>query len=65
MNTRRTPDLDDLNPDQREALLQFKERHGRYWKQELNNQWMRAAAGPLLQQVRNNFGPSWLAKLKD
>ena len=70
MNTRRTPDLDDLNPDQRERLLQFKEQHGRAWKTALSDMWWtgedaKQIGGHLLRQIRNNFGPQWLEKLKE
>lgn len=70
MNTRRTPDLEDLNPDQRERLLQFKEQHGRAWKMTLINKWCtgmdaQEPGGHFLRQIRNNFGPQWLEKLKE
>ena len=50
----------ELNADQRQALIEFATKHGTRWKSELSDLWMRAAAGPLLQQVRNQFGPAWL-----
>lgn len=50
----------ELSPDQRQALIDFATKHGIRWKSELSALWMRAAAGPLLQQVRNQFGPAWL-----
>lgn len=55
--------------EQVEALKQFAAANGRTWKSELNNLWMNGAynyavlggADPaLLQQVRNEFGPTWL-----
>lgn len=59
------------NADQIQALKQFAAANGRNWKSELNNLWMNGAyryavmggadAG-LLQQVRNEFGPSWLVR---
>lgn len=51
-----------LHPDaQRDSL---KPRLG--WKQALGDAWMKAGEGvagytPELQQLRNQFGPSWLA----
>lgn len=68
MNTRRTPDLDDLNPDQRARLIQFQEVNGRTWKNKLWLLWEsgKDAAefdGHLLRQIRNQFGPEWLNKL--
>ena len=50
----------ELTPDQRQALIDFAAKHGVRWKSELSALWMRAAAAPLLQQVRNQFGPAWL-----
>lgn len=51
-----------------EALEQFAAIHGRNWKTVLGNAWMNGNYNGfekdwLLQQVRNTFGPSWLAKL--
>lgn len=53
------------NKEQLEALVAWAARHRRDWKQKLDWAWMRAGEGvsgysPLLQQVRNDFGPSWL-----
>lgn len=54
-----------------EALKQFAVANGRRWKSELNDLWMtgaydRAVLGgadsAYLQQVRNEFGPSWLVR---
>jgi hypothetical protein len=57
------------NADQLKALEDFREANGKNWKEELMTAWMNgrypiSAKGytHLLQQVRNNFGPSWLAK---
>lgn len=68
MNTKRTPDLDDLTPDQRERLLQFKGTHGRTWKSDLLDMWLNGKdatlpGGHLLRQIRNQQGPVWLNKL--
>jgi hypothetical protein len=57
--------LDDLTPEQREALLAYAKRNGRHWKVELNCAWAsgrdeREPEGALLRQVRNQRGPSWL-----
>ena len=58
-------------PEQLDALMKFATANGRLWKSELNNLWMTGAynhavlggADPAyLQQVRNNFGPSWLVR---
>lgn len=64
MNTPRTPDLDDLNPDQREALIKFRDANGRLWKDKLNAAWTNGTDDPLLRQIRNQRGPQWLAKLR-
>ena len=55
--------------EQMEALKRFAEVHGRTWKSQLNDMWMIAAysGNPdahLLQQVRNQFGPSWLVRFR-
>lgn len=54
-------------PEQKAAVLRFAERNGGRWKAELHCCWMNAAYPftpeadrPLLQQVRNQFGPQWL-----
>jgi hypothetical protein len=70
MNTKRTPDLDDLEPDQRARLIEFRDANGPLWKEKLSNLWWtgrddRLQDGHLLRQIRNQFGPQWLTKLKD
>ena len=59
------------NSKQLEALRLFASANGRNWKSELNTLWMNGAysnavlggAYPAhLQQVRNQFGPSWLVR---
>jgi hypothetical protein len=69
MNTRRTPDLDDLPPDQRARLIEFRDANGALWKEKLSNLWStgrddQQVDGHLLRQIRNQKGPSWLYKLK-
>jgi len=56
------------NPVQLDAIVEFARRHGRGWKGKLEECWMRAGypgcsstQAALLQQVRNQCGPSWLA----
>jgi len=50
------------------AVIAYAKEKGKDWKAKLNADWLRAAAmikgrhSPLLQQVRNQFGPEWLAK---
>lgn len=58
--------------DQVAALRTFAKVHGRKWKAALNQAWMTGVyegiepygdVAAYLQQVRNNAGPSWLARL--
>ena len=58
-----------LSSEQESALIRFAATHGRTWKSQLNDMWMIAAYGGhpdthLLQQVRNQLGPSWLVNYK-
>ena len=62
--------IDQLSDDQVLALARWIGDHTpRTWKSRLDEAWMRAGAGvanyaPELQQIRDNGGPSLLAKLK-
>lgn len=54
--------------EQIKALLAWAEANGRTWKSKLDAAWMKAGEGvpgycPALQQVRNQFGPSWLVRM--
>jgi hypothetical protein len=51
-----------LSPEQLDALQRYAAKHGTQWKSQLNLAWIRAAEPGYLQQVRNQFGPSWLEK---
>lgn len=60
---------DTPTAEQLEAIKAFAKKHGRSWKQELNDAWMDGSDaqepnGHLLRQVRNNLGPRWLIKFK-
>ncbi len=57
--------LDELNTEQRAAIIQFRERFGRNWKSKLMAGWLRAAYPGALQQIRNELGPEWLVKVKE
>ena len=49
------------------ALARFQTMYGRNWKAHLRCLWQTDAAhldGALLRQLRNNFGPEWLAKYR-
>lgn len=52
--------LGEPTEDQWNALVAYAAEHGRTWKSQLLKDWERSAAGELLQQVRNTFGPRWL-----
>ena len=59
----------ELTATQREALVRFKSKQGRYWKSCLVALWVngrddRAEDGALLRQVRNTLGVDGLAKVK-
>lgn len=57
--------INDLDPAQRVALISFRAQNGRNWKQKLLDGWLRAAYPGHLQAIRNQFGPEWLAEVKD
>lgn len=57
------PSLDELTLEQRSALLDFKIRFGRHWKYHLANAWLNGTDNPPLRQIRNQYGPAWLAEL--
>lgn len=62
----------ELNQEQLAALRDYAEFVGENWKEALTFDWM--GSGPTvslwrgewayMQQIRNNFGPSWLAKFE-
>lgn len=50
------------------ALKAWKAANGRTWKSKLLQAWEKSGQGvtgytPELQQLRNNFGPTWLQKV--
>jgi len=60
-------------PEQIESLKLFAAANGRHWKSDLRQLWMNGgynyavmggADSAHLQQIRNNFGPSWLNKFR-
>ena len=58
-----------LTIEQLEALQQYAKKHGRNWKQSLRDSWMNGVydgfeGSNYLQQIRNNFGPSWLISFR-
>ena len=59
------------NAEQWQAVKAFAAKHGRNWKAALRAEWMDACQGitdpdqqALLQQVRNQLGPRWLASVR-
>lgn len=56
--------LDKLESDQRFALLDFKAKHGTGWRSKLLLGWERASFPGVLQRIRNELGPEWLATVK-
>jgi hypothetical protein len=55
-------------PEQWSALLDYANKYGRTWKDSLCNAWFNGRdslepKGPLLRQIRNQFGPRWLARI--
>lgn len=64
------PSWDDLTEAQRDALLAFKQRVGRRWKEALTNHWIAGTdtnliCGHLFRQIRNRLGPAWLSDLPE
>lgn len=49
-----------ISDAERNALLRFAQNNGRLWKARLSEQWVRAAAEPVLHRLRNTHGPDWL-----
>lgn len=70
MSTKNEP-KETPTPEQLAALITFAVANGHSWKASLRHAWETgnyryylAADEPRLQQIRNNFGPTWLSKFK-
>ena len=50
--------------EQVDALREYAAENGRAWKSKLNHEWMTGQQSGILQQIRNQFGPSWLIRFK-
>lgn len=50
------------SPDQAAALKAYAKVHGARWKHQLLLAWENGDCTGALQQVRNEFGPSWLLR---
>jgi hypothetical protein len=57
---------DSIRPNAKQvaALSAYAADKGRTWKAALNADWLAGRCQGPLQQVRNNLGPSWLARFK-
>src|SRR4028119_456497 len=59
--------LDELTPEQRQALLQFvkeQEKQERPWKIKLLNDWLHNRNSGTVQFIRDSYGPQWLNRIK-
>jgi hypothetical protein len=64
METLNLDEAGRLTQEQTHALVDYVKKHGRRWKDQLRDDWMRARCSPPLQQLRNRGGPSWLETVK-
>lgn len=55
-------DTTPLDPQTLKSLYEFRARSGEDWKEKLLTAWMSASEPGLLQRLRNERGPSWLAQ---
>lgn len=53
-----------LSGEALEAVTAFAREHGRFWKQQLRDDWMAGRAEQELHQLRNTHGPKWLSRFK-
>ena len=59
--------LDELTPEQRQALLQFvkeQEQQDYPWKIRLLNDWLHNRDSKAVQFIRDRYGPQWLNRVK-
>ncbi len=59
--------LDELTPEQRQALLQFvkaQEQQDTPWKIRLLNDWLHNRDSGAVQFIRDRYGPQWLNRVK-
>lgn len=58
----------DLYPEERAALVDYAQRHGRNWKSKLSAAWqsggMEEGTSGILRSLRNSHGPSWLERFR-
>lgn len=55
----RTNPLEQLNPEQRQALLQFAQSQSD-WKTALLNDWLQSRDSGMVQFIRDEYGMAWL-----
>jgi hypothetical protein len=59
--------LDELTPEQRQALLQFVKEQEKLdcpWKIKLLNDWLHDRNSGTVQFIRDEYGPQWLNRVK-
>jgi hypothetical protein len=57
--------LDELTPDQREALLEFIVEQGQSpWKARILNDWLQGRDSGKVQFLREEYGPQWLNRIQ-
>ncbi len=59
--------LEELTPNQRQALLEFVQeqgRQGRSWKIQLLNDWLQERESGSIQFIREQYGPQWLDRVQ-
>ena len=64
-----TKPLDELDDEMLSAMLDWRQRKGRSWKEALLIAWMNGDDGrdrrcASLRHIRNRLGPDWLDKLR-
>ena len=53
-----------LSAEQLKAVQEYAAANGRNWKSALRHDWETGQAYGELQQIRNNFGPTWLVNFR-
>lgn len=62
-----TNPLDELTPEQRQALLNYveeQEQQGRSWKIALLNDWLEGRSSGAVQFIRDQYGLTWLEQIQ-
>lgn len=57
--------LSQLTDEQRNAIVAFREQHGRNWKAKLGSLWLSPRSQGHLHVVRNTLGPEWLQSVRE